>query len=128
LIDTLKAIFYEIEKLKILEKIMKNCPNCNSEIEDNFQLCWNCSFSLTENKVVDIKDLAKGSREMDCIRCKIPMIFAGQYKFHEGARIGVLGNIFELLVNREKFDLYICPKCGKVEFYTPLDNSNIISS
>jgi len=106
---------------------MKNCPNCNSEIEDNFQLCWNCNYSFAENKVVDIKDLSKGSREIDCLRCKIPMIFSGQYKFHEGARIGALGNIFELFINRERFDLYICPKCGKVELYTPLDNSNVIS-
>lgn len=99
---------------------MKNCPNCNSEVEDNFELCWNCNYSFTENQILDIKDLTLGSREVNCLRCDIKMIYSGEYKFHEGARTGVLGNIFEIFINREKFDLYICPKCGKVEFFTPL--------
>ncbi len=62
----------------------------------------------------------KAEREIDCLRCKIPMVYSGDYKFHEGTRIGALGSIFELFVNRESFDLYVCPKCGKIEFFTPL--------
>ncbi len=104
---------------------MKNCPSCNSEIEDNFELCWNCNYSLTENRVVDIKDLTQGNREIDCLRCNIPLIYSGKYKFHEGSRTGALGGIFALFVNREKFDLYTCPKCGKVEFYIPNAASDI---
>ncbi len=34
---------------------MKTCPSCKSEIEDNYDLCWKCNYSFTENKVVDIK-------------------------------------------------------------------------
>jgi Zn finger protein HypA/HybF involved in hydrogenase expression len=98
---------------------MKTCPNCQSEIEDNFELCWNCNYSFTENKVVDIKDLNKGSREINCLRCNIPLIYSGEYKFHEGATPGFFGNIFEVFQKKEKFDLYICPKCGKVEFFIP---------
>ncbi|MBS4062098.1 MAG: hypothetical protein KG029_17005 [Bacteroidetes bacterium] len=100
---------------------MKNCPNCNSEVENNFELCWNCNYSFTENQIIDINDFAKGSREIDCLRCKIPLLFSGQFKFHEGTRVGVLGNLFEIFQNREKFDLYMCPKCGKVEFFSPLE-------
>lgn len=70
---------------------MKNCPKCNSEVEDNFKLCWNCNYSFTEKQIVEIEEF----------------------------KTGVFGNIFELFVNRESFDLYICPKCGKVEFFTP---------
>ncbi|MDO8898649.1 MAG: hypothetical protein Q7V19_13450 [Bacteroidales bacterium] len=106
---------------------MKNCPNCNSEVESSFELCWNCNYSFAENKIIDIKDLTQGSREMDCLRCKIPLLFSGQYKFHEGAKVGVLGNLFEIFLNREKFDLYMCPKCGKVEFYSPLEGPDIAS-
>lgn len=47
------------------------------------------------------------------------MHYSGEYKFHEGTRTGMFGNLFELLTNREKFELYICPRCGKVEFFTP---------
>lgn len=100
---------------------MKNCPNCKAEILDHFELCWNCNFSLTENKIIEIKSSQEQTeREIDCLRCKIPMIYSGNYKFHEGTRIGVLGSVFELFVNREIFDLYLCPKCGKIEFFTPL--------
>ena len=100
---------------------MKTCPNCKAEIENNFELCWNCNYSLSENKIVEIKDIElTGSRDLICLRCDSSMLFAGNYKFHEGARTGVLGFIGEILVNRECFDLYLCPKCGKVEFFTPV--------
>ncbi len=102
---------------------MKNCPNCNAEMEDNFELCWNCNYSLAEQKIIDVKILNENKRQIDCLRCNVSMIFSGEYKFHEGTKLGILGNIFEALVNRETFDLYACPKCGKVEFFTPLDNS-----
>jgi hypothetical protein len=99
---------------------MKTCPNCNADVEDNFELCWSCNYSFKENKVVEIRDVAKTTRDIDCLRCGIPTTYAGEYKFHEGTRIGFLGNLFEAFVNREKFDLYICPQCGKVEFFVPL--------
>lgn len=98
---------------------MKNCPNCNSEVLDNFDLCWNCNYSFSDNKIVDIKDVENGSRDLDCLRCKVPLIYSGIYKFHEGARAGAFGNLFELFVNRESFEIYLCPKCGKVEFFAP---------
>jgi len=98
---------------------MKTCPNCKSEIEDNWDICWNCNYSMIENKVIQFKETTKVSREIECLRCKIPLIFSGEYKFHEGAHIGFFGNLFEAFVNREKFDLYICPTCEKVEFYMP---------
>ncbi|MFW5706496.1 MAG: hypothetical protein ACOC12_01130 [Bacteroidota bacterium] len=98
---------------------MKTCPSCQSEVENNFQLCWNCNYSFTEKKVMEIREFVKGSREIDCLRCHIPMMFSGEFKFHEGPKMGFWGNLFELFVNRESFDLYLCPKCGKVEFFSP---------
>ncbi len=91
---------------------MKNCPNCGAEILDNFELCWNCKFQSNRKiKIIKIEDAQeKTVREIDCLRCKIPMAYSGSYKFHEGARIGALGGVFELFVNRESFDLYVCPK------------------
>ena len=101
---------------------MKNCPNCRAELEDHFELCWNCNYSLTEKRVVEIRELPRGSRELNCLRCSdVEMIFSGKFKFREGLRFGILGNFFEMFENRETFELYICPKCGKVEFFTPLD-------
>ena len=58
---------------------------------------------------------------IDCLRCQVKMAYSGKYEFHEGMNTGVLGNLFELFQNREAFVLYVCPKCGKVEFFVPLD-------
>ena len=102
---------------------MKNCPNCNAEMEDNFELCWNCNYSLTEQKIIDIKDLNDNKKQISCLRCDVAMIYSGEYKFHEGPKYGFFGNIFEAFVNRESFDLYLCPKCGKVELFAPLNNN-----
>src|SRR5262245_7560224 len=51
-----------------------------------------------------------------CLRCKEPMEYQGTKRFHEGTNWGVLGELGEIFVNRERFDIYVCPLCGKVEF------------
>ena len=100
---------------------MKNCPNCNSEVEDSFDLCWNCNYSFSEKQIIEIKENNNEIvSNIDCIRCNVKLVYSGQYKFHEGTRVGVLGNIFELLQNRIYFDIFVCPKCGKAEFYVPI--------
>jgi len=110
---------------------MKNCPKCNSEVEDNFDICWNCNYSFTENKIIEFRDSTNEVvgfknfetptevKDIDCLRCKVAMSYSGNFKFHEGTRLGFFGNLFEAFTNRESFDLYICPKCGKVEFFSP---------
>ena len=136
---------------------MKNCPNCNAENEDNFEVCWSCQYSFQDGKILTdndfketcsncnceidsgydfcpnclhdlnfnnktrIRDDINGDRTINCLRCNVPMFFKGNSKFHEGARIGALGGLFELLTNRESFDVYFCAKCGKVEFFIPLE-------
>lgn len=100
---------------------MKQCPNCSEEIEDGFEICWKCNYSLTENKIIEFKSMEDGGRSLNCLRCRVPMIYSGNFKFHEGMKTGFFGNLFELFVNRETFDLFLCPKCGKVEFFTPLE-------
>lgn len=54
-----------------------------------------------------------------CPRCNKEMLFAGTKKFHEGSfEWGFwLGNLGELFTNRERFDVYVCPECGRVEFF-----------
>ena len=133
---------------------MKICPNCSSEVEDHYEICWNCQYSFADKKILENKDFIlvcpkcnegisssfrycpncnydlkdslkkmgikpKGPQDIDCLRCKVKMEYQGNYKFHEGARYGVWGNMMELLTNRESFDLYFCPDCGKVEFFLP---------
>lgn len=133
---------------------MKECPNCKTEVEDSFDLCWNCRYSFSDQKVLENEDYVlvcpkcsavidtslhycpncrydltelsnqtgiklPSPKHLDCLRCKVPLDYLGNFEFHEGARYGALGNLFELLTNKESFDLYSCPNCGKVEFFLP---------
>lgn len=59
----------------------------------------------------------RGEISLKCLRCGTPMIYLGNYKFHEGTRSGVFGNLFELAVNRESYDIHACPNCRKAEFF-----------
>jgi hypothetical protein len=53
-----------------------------------------------------------------CPRCNEPMTYGGTKNFHEGTRAwDALGGGFELLKHREAFDLYVCARCGRVEFF-----------
>lgn len=52
-----------------------------------------------------------------CPRCETRLDFVGTKAFHEGTRLGFLGEIGELFVNRERFDVYVCPRCGRVELF-----------
>ena len=54
---------------------------------------------------------------MVCPRCTTTLDFVGTKRFHEGTRWGVLGEIGELFTNRESFDVYVCPRCGRVELF-----------
>ena len=52
-----------------------------------------------------------------CARCQKSLEFVGSKRFHEGTNWGILGELGELFVKRERFDVYVCPRCGKVEFF-----------
>lgn len=57
------------------------------------------------------------AKDLTCAACLVRLEYAGTKKFHEGTRWGMLGDIGEFFVNKETFDVYFCPRCGKVEFY-----------
>lgn len=56
---------------------------------------------------------------MACTRCETPLTYVGTKKLHEGTRAwgALLGDIGELFTNRERFDVYMCPRCGRVEWF-----------
>ena len=54
---------------------------------------------------------------MVCPRCETPLSYVGTKAFHEGKRWGVLGEIGELFVNKQRFDVYVCDRCGRVELF-----------
>jgi len=54
---------------------------------------------------------------MSCPRCETELSYVGTKDFHEGTRWGILGDIGELFVNKEHFDVYVCNRCGRVELF-----------
>ncbi len=54
---------------------------------------------------------------MICITCDRSLEYVGRKRFHEGTRWGFFGGVGELFVNRERFDVYVCPRYGRVEFF-----------
>jgi len=116
-------------------EVVKKCPNCNTEIESGFDICWKCQYSFVDQKVIEPEKPDSTPThyysQLQCLRCAIPMLFSGNHEFHEGTRWGAFGNLFELFVNKDSFDLFVCPQCGKVEFFisipqTIVNNEQII--
>jgi hypothetical protein len=52
-----------------------------------------------------------------CLRCQTPLEHLGTKRFHEGTNWGFLGELGEIFVKREQFDVYMCPRCGHVELF-----------
>jgi len=99
--------------------MMKECPNCIVAVEDNYDVCWNCSYNFTSKKMegfktndIDIKSDKPEPRKLDCLRCKSAMIF------QEASS----SQMNHLLSNRNSYDEYICPNCKKVEFFLSLSH------
>lgn len=97
---------------------MWNCKTCGASVDDDsWEACWKCSTSrdATEAEIRETKERIE--KVMQCLRCENRMEYAGTKQFHEGGRVGVWGNLAELFVGRENYDVYHCKVCGKVEFY-----------
>ena len=63
------------------------------------------------------KDDVSDTNPISCSRCEKQLDFVGTKRLHEGTNWGVLGELGELFVKRERFDVYVCPRCGRVEFF-----------
>jgi len=60
---------------------------------------------------------AKASKQVICPRCECEKQYLGTKRLKDGAQFGIFGELAQVFVNREKFDVYACPKCGSVEFF-----------
>ena len=56
-----------------------------------------------------------------CPRCEVPLQYTGTRRFHEGTGVwDLLGDaweLWELFKNREHYDVYVCRRCGRIEFF-----------
>jgi hypothetical protein len=57
------------------------------------------------------------SDPMSCSRCDVALEYVGTKKFQEGTRWGMFGDVGGMFKDREHFDIYMCPRCGRVELF-----------
>jgi hypothetical protein len=114
---------------------MWQCVKCSEKHKDLFEYCWNCGSSrdgvedpsfrkaddipLEPNAaaVAEVGREITSQRPLMCLRCNSKLDYIGTKSFHEGTRWGILGDLGELFVHKERFDVYCCPGCGRVEFF-----------
>jgi uncharacterized protein with PIN domain len=90
---------------------MWQCSKCGEAHDDQFELCWKCAGEETAPA------LKPSPNPIRCPRCLTDLDFVSAKRFHEGANWGIIGELGEIFVNRESFDIYVCPRCGRVEFF-----------
>lgn len=56
-------------------------------------------------------------KPMNCPRCDQPLRYVGTRDFHEGPGGGIFSDWTEMFMNKESFDVYVCQRCGRVEFF-----------
>lgn len=56
-------------------------------------------------------------RNWDCLRCHTPMTFLKKEKIQLGQTGWLLGDLPNLWAGAMEVGIYVCPTCGKVEFY-----------
>jgi hypothetical protein len=102
---------------------MWTCAKCGESLGDNFDTCWKCGTSkhgaedpaFAKRAAVMQEQVQK--HPLICPRCEQSLSYVGTRAFHEGTNWGVLGEFGELFVKKDKFDVYCCPRCGRVEFF-----------
>ena len=85
------------------------CKQCGASVGDTADVCWRCATPRSA--------AGRTVSRVRCMQCDRDLEYVGTKSFHEGTRWGVLGDIGELFVNKQKLDLYCCPRCGRVEFF-----------
>ena len=98
------------------------CKNCGAEVDDELAICWQCGFGQDGSSPPEgwqselTAHTAPAPRDMACLRCATKMTYIGEKRFHEGSYSAdiLLGDFF---IHREEFEIYLCPGCGKAEFF-----------
>ena len=56
-------------------------------------------------------------RKINCLRCQGTMEYVGRENLQLGRTGWILGDLPNLLAGALNVDIYLCPKCGKLEFF-----------
>src|SRR5262245_37014811 len=101
---------------------MWHCVKCGEDVEDQFELCWNCQANrrglrqFNKREPEDPEDRVKSivnrkHKPMNCLRCTSLLSYAGSRKVHQGPGFG-FGDWGEFLLAKEAVEMYVCSECG----------------
>ena len=105
---------------------MWRCLKCGEEVEDHFDLCWNCQANrrgLRPFKQIADEDpgdervrarVNKKHKPINCIRCSTILTYSGSRRLQQGPAFGVFGDLGE---SQEIVEMYVCGECNHVEFF-----------
>ncbi|MGB4958579.1 MAG: hypothetical protein WBO36_03830 [Saprospiraceae bacterium] len=88
-----------------------HCPDCNTEVMENYDVCWKCNYDFIRKEIIS-PEIEKTVREISCIRCHATMTFVDKIEIHEGKNWGI-----HLLMNYVYLKMYVCETCKKVELF-----------
>ena len=60
-------------------------------------------------------------KELKCLRCNGQMEYQGRRKIQLGEFGLIVGNLSNLFSGAMELDVLVCPNCGKVEFFCPIE-------
>ena len=102
---------------------MWKCLNCSEDVADNLSVCWNCETAAEKDPESDFKQfLSEKHRPKNCVGCNSQLNFAGTKEFREGTNWGMLGDFGEFFERHVSLEMYVCPKCLRVEFFVSEPN------
>lgn len=64
-------------------------------------------------------------KKIQCLRCQKTMKYMGEEDIQLGQTGWIVGSLPNLLAGSMNLSVYVCPKCGKVEFFCTADQNQI---
>jgi primosomal protein N' len=93
---------------------MWTCKQCGEQIEDQFDSCWKCAGQTADSKSGEVGVAAASDKQpepIQCPRCQIDLEPKGRKRFYEAEWT-------DLTMHHLHFDIFVCPRCGRTEFFS----------
>ena len=66
-------------------------------------------------------------KTMHCPRCRETLEFVGEETLQLGSAGLLTGILANIAAGGLKVEIYVCPKCGKMEFFSPIPEEPVIA-
>ncbi len=97
------------------------CGNCAHEVDDDFEVCWNCEAVTGGREPLSehLKVEEHFETLVTCVRCGEAISFLGSGSFRDASGWVGWGFLVKPLVVKDDFDMFCCVRCGQVELFVP---------